>query len=187
MTTASSPLVHNAKNRGQNFPAATAADSASGGAAYRRASKNRKMHANLYALPRRAAIDWIAFGTLIVLSVAVFFINLTASGYANEFYSAAAQAGSKSWWAFLWGSSDSGNAITVDKPPASIWLMALSVRIFGLNSFAILLPQAVMGVLTTFLIYSLVRRYWGELGRDYCRRCIHHYPRGGAYVPFQQS
>ena len=29
--------------------------------------------------------------------------------------------------------------------------------------FAILLPQAVMGVPTTFLIYSLVRRYW-ELG-----------------------
>lgn len=162
MTTASSPLAHNAKNRGQNFPAATAADSASGSAAYRRAGKNRKMYANLYALPRRAAIDWIAFGTLMVLSAAVFFINLTASGYANEFYSAAAQAGSKSWWAFLWGSSDSGNAITVDKPPASIWLMALSVRIFGLNSFAILLPQAVMGVLTTFLIYSLVRRYWGN-------------------------
>lgn len=96
MTTASSPLAHNAKNKGQNFPAATAADSESGGAAYRRAGKNRKMYANLYALPRRAAIDWIAFGTLMVLSLAVFFINLTASGYANEFYSAAAQAGSKS-------------------------------------------------------------------------------------------
>ena len=72
MTTASSPLAHNAKNKGQYFPAATAADSASGGAAYRRAGKNRKMYANLYALPRRAAIDWIAFGTLMVLSVAVF-------------------------------------------------------------------------------------------------------------------
>ncbi|MFD0704221.1 ArnT family glycosyltransferase [Alloscardovia venturai] len=95
-------------------------------------------------------------------SVAVFFINLTASGYANEFYSAAAQAGSRNWWAFLWGSSDSGNAITVDKPPASIWLMALSIRIFGLSSFAILLPQALLGVATTYAIYSLTRRYWGN-------------------------
>ena len=46
------------------------------------------------------------------------------------------QAGSTSWKAFFFGSSDAANSITVDKPPASLWLMALSVRIFGLNSFA---------------------------------------------------
>lgn len=92
----------------------------------------------------------------------VFFWNLTASGYANEFYSAAAQAGSKNWEAFLWGSLDAGNAITVDKPPASIWLMALSVRLLGLSSFAILLPQALMGVACTYLLYATVRRVWGN-------------------------
>ena len=94
----------------------------------------------------------------------VFFWNLTASGYANEFYSAAAQAGSKNWEAFLWGSLDAGNAITVDKPPASIWLMALSVRLLGLSSFAILLPQALMGVTCTYLLYATVRRVWGNAG-----------------------
>ncbi len=70
--------------------------------------------------------------------------NLTASGYANSFYSAAVQAGSQSWKAFFFGSLDSANAITVDKPPASLWPMALSVRLFGLNSFAILFPQVLM-------------------------------------------
>ncbi|MDK6644041.1 ArnT family glycosyltransferase [Alloscardovia omnicolens] len=125
-------------------------------------SRSTNRYTNRFVLPSRSRTDWIAFGTVMLAAVAVFFVNLTASGYANEFYSAAAQAGSQNWWAFLWGSSDAGNAITVDKPPASIWLMALSVRAFGLNSFAILLPQAVLGVLTTGLIYSVTRRYWGN-------------------------
>ena len=115
-----------------------------------------------YILPRRTCGDWVALGVMLLAACAIFFINLTASGYANEFYSAAAQAGSVSWKAFLWGSLDSGNAITVDKPPAALWLMALSVRIFGLSSFAILLPEALMGVATTYLLYATVRRYWGN-------------------------
>ena len=112
--------------------------------------------------PARGPLDWIAVAALLLAAAFVFFWNLTASGYANEFYSAAAQAGSKSWEAFLWGSLDAGNAITVDKPPASIWLMALSVRLFGLSSLAILLPQALMGVACTYLLYATARRVWGN-------------------------
>ena len=112
--------------------------------------------------PTRGPIDWIAVALLMLAATFVFFWNLTASGYANEFYSAAAQAGSKNWEAFLWGSLDAGNAITVDKPPASIWLMALSVRLLGLSSFAILLPQALMGVVCTYLLYAIVHRVWGN-------------------------
>src|SRR6476661_7488971 len=59
--------------------------------------------------------------------------DLGASGWANAFYSAAAQAGSTNWEAFFYASSDAGNSITVDKPPASLWIMALSVRLFGLS------------------------------------------------------
>ena len=112
--------------------------------------------------PARGPIDWVAVVALMLAAAFVFFWNLTASGYANEFYSAAAQAGSESWEAFLWGSLDAGNAITVDKPPASIWLMALSVRLLGLSSFAILLPQALMGVACTYLLYATARRAWGN-------------------------
>lgn len=112
--------------------------------------------------PARGPLDWIAVAALLLAAAFVFFWNLTASGYANEFYSAAAQAGSKSWEAFLWGSLDASNAITVDKPPASIWLMALSVRLFGLSSFAILLPQALTGVACTYLLYATARRVWGN-------------------------
>ncbi|HET7801354.1 MAG TPA: glycosyltransferase family 39 protein [Humibacillus xanthopallidus] len=87
--------------------------------------------------------------------------NLTSSGYANSFYSAAVQAGSESWKAFFFGSSDAANSITVDKPPASLWVMALSVRLLGLNSFAILFPQVLMGVATVGVVYTTVKRHFG--------------------------
>lgn len=84
--------------------------------------------------------------------------DLTASGYANSFYSAAVQAGSESWKAFFFGSSDAANSITVDKPPAALWPMALSVRLFGLGSWQILLPEVLMGVGTVAVVYAAVRR-----------------------------
>ena len=112
--------------------------------------------------PARDIADFAALTGLLLAAGFVFFWNLSSSGYANEFYSAAAQTASQSWEAFLWGSLDASNAITVDKPPASIWFMALSVRALGLSSFAILLPQAIMGVATTYALYGIVRRYWGN-------------------------
>ena len=74
---------------------------------------------------------------VLLLGTALLYLwGLGASGWANSFYSAAAQAGSQSWKAFFFGSSDAGNSITVDKTPASLWLMALSVRVFGLSSWS---------------------------------------------------
>ncbi|MFJ2917115.1 ArnT family glycosyltransferase [Streptomyces sp. NPDC087307] len=99
-----------------------------------------------------------AFLALLLVIGAAYLWNLSASGYANSFYSAAAQAGSRSWKAFFFGSLDAANAITVDKPPAALWPMALSVRILGLNSWAILLPQVLMGVATAGVLYAGVRR-----------------------------
>ncbi|GAA3043059.1 glycosyltransferase family 39 protein [Streptomyces glomeratus] len=99
-----------------------------------------------------------AFLGLLLATAALYLYNLSASGYANSFYSAAVQAGSASWKALFFGSLDAGNAITVDKPPAALWPMALSVRIFGLNSWAILVPEVIMGVLTVAVVYAAVRR-----------------------------
>ncbi|MCX5170092.1 glycosyltransferase family 39 protein [Streptomyces antibioticus] len=103
---------------------------------------------------------WVrpAFLTLLAATLLLYLYNLSASGYANSFYSAAVQAGSQSWKALFFGSLDAGNAITVDKPPASLWPMALSVRLFGLNSWAILVPEVLMGVGTVAVVYASVRR-----------------------------
>ncbi len=98
--------------------------------------------------------------TLLLVTGALYLWDLSASGWANSFYSAAVQAGSESWSAFLFGASDAAGSITVDKPPASLWVMGLAVRIFGLSSWSILVPQALMGVATVGVVYASVRRYF---------------------------
>ena len=102
---------------------------------------------------------------LLAATALLYVWNLGASGWANAFYSAAVQAGATNWEAFFFGSSDAGNAITVDKPPASLWVMALSARIFGLSSWSILLPEALMGVLTVALVHAIVRRHFSTQQR----------------------
>ena len=103
-----------------------------------------------------------AFLALLLGTTGAYLWNLTSGGWANAFYSAAVQAGADSWSAFLWGSFDASNAITVDKPPAALWVMAMSVRLFGLSSFAILFPQVLMGVGTVAVVHATVRRWFGH-------------------------
>ncbi|MBB2943597.1 4-amino-4-deoxy-L-arabinose transferase-like glycosyltransferase [Actinoplanes lutulentus] len=98
---------------------------------------------------------------LLAATAALYLWDLSASGWGNSFYAAAAQAGAQDWKAWLFGSLDAGNAITVDKPPAAMWVMGLSARIFGVNSWAILAPQALMGVASVALLHAAVRRWFG--------------------------
>jgi 4-amino-4-deoxy-L-arabinose transferase-like glycosyltransferase len=99
---------------------------------------------------------------LLVCTAAAYLWDLSASGYSNSFYAAAVQAGTKSWKAFFFGSLDSSSFITVDKPPASIWVMALSGRIFGFSSASMLIPQAMEGVAAVALLYAAVKRWFGS-------------------------
>ncbi|MGP3914161.1 ArnT family glycosyltransferase [Nonomuraea sp. 10N515B] len=99
-----------------------------------------------------------ALAALLVGTGVLYIWGLGASGWANSYYAAAVQAGSQSWTAFFFGASDAANAITVDKTPASLWPMVLSVRLFGLNSWAMLVPQALLGVGTVAVVYASVRR-----------------------------
>jgi 4-amino-4-deoxy-L-arabinose transferase-like glycosyltransferase len=105
---------------------------------------------------------WVrpALLALLVATAVLYIWGLGASGWANSFYSAAVQAGTKSWKAMFFGSSDSSNFITVDKPPVFLWPMEISARIFGLNSWSILVPQALEGVATVGLVYLSVRRWF---------------------------
>jgi 4-amino-4-deoxy-L-arabinose transferase-like glycosyltransferase len=98
---------------------------------------------------------------LLAATALLYLWALSASGWANDFYSAAAQAASQSWKAFFFGSSDASNFITVDKPPAALWVMGLSARIFGVSSWSLLAPQALVGVATVGLLYATVRRWFG--------------------------
>lgn len=111
--------------------------------------------------PRRPGVERLAFGILLVATAALYLANLSVSGWANSFYSAAVQAGSQNATAWIFGSSDAANAITVDKTPAALWVMGLSARLFGFSSWSVLVPQALMGVASVALLYAAVRRAGG--------------------------
>ncbi len=98
---------------------------------------------------------------LLVATAGAYLWNLSASGYANSFYAAAVQAGTKSWKAFFFGSIDSSNFITVDKSPGSLWIMELSGRVFGFSSLSMLVPQVLEGVAAVGLVYAAVKRWFG--------------------------
>lgn len=110
--------------------------------------------------PRPSRHRW-AVVALLVGTAALYIQNIAISGWGNSFYAAAVQAGTQDWTAFFFGSLDSANAITVDKPPASLWVMALSGRIFGFSSWSMLVPQALMAVAAVWLLYCAVKRVAG--------------------------
>ena len=104
----------------------------------------------------------IVLAALVVATAVLYMWNLSATGYGNLFYAAAAEAGSHSWSAWFFGSLDANNFITVDKPPASLWVTGLSVRLFGMNSWSVLAPQALMGAASVAVLYAAVRRAFDD-------------------------
>jgi 4-amino-4-deoxy-L-arabinose transferase-like glycosyltransferase len=100
---------------------------------------------------------------LAALAAVAYLVNLPASGWANTYYSAAAQAASQSWASMFFGAIDAGGFITVDKPPVSLWVTGLSVRALGLSPLSVLLPQALAGIASVVILHATVRR---QLGRE---------------------
>ena len=113
--------------------------------------------------PSASSPGWArwALAGLLTATAVLYLWGLSRNGWANAYYSAAAQAGAASWTAWFFGSLDAASAITVDKPPASLWLMGLSVRLFGLSSWSILVPQALLGVASVGVLHATVRRWFG--------------------------
>ncbi|HYL52938.1 MAG TPA: glycosyltransferase family 39 protein, partial [Acidimicrobiia bacterium] len=109
--------------------------------------------------------SWVRPALLLLLAVtaALYLWDLGASGWANAYYSAAVQAGTKSWKAFFFGSTDASNFITVDKTPASLWVMELSARVFGVNSWSVLAPQALEGVAAVGILFATVKRWFSRV------------------------
>jgi 4-amino-4-deoxy-L-arabinose transferase-like glycosyltransferase len=112
--------------------------------------------------PRPGRRSRWAFATLLAATAVLYLWNLSASGYGNTFYAAASQAGSQSWSAWFFGSLDAQDFITVDKPPASLWVTGLSVRLFGMSSWSVMAPQALMGVAAVAVLYCAVRRVFSD-------------------------
>jgi 4-amino-4-deoxy-L-arabinose transferase-like glycosyltransferase len=102
-----------------------------------------------------------ALAGLLLATALLYVAGLGRNGWGNEFYAAAVQAGTKSWRAFFFGSLDSSNFITVDKPAGFLWVMEISARVFGFNYWSLLVPQALAGVAGVGVLYTTVRRWFG--------------------------
>ena len=112
---------------------------------------------------RALAADRPELFALLAAAAVLYLWALDRNGMANEYYAAAVKSMSTSWHAFLFGSFDAQGVMTVDKPPAALWVQALSVRAFGYSSWSMLVPQALMGVATVGLVYDLTRRRFGRI------------------------
>src|SRR5947209_4764261 len=90
--------------------------------------------------------------------------GLSINGWANAYYSAAVRSMTTSWHDFLFASLDKTGLMTVDKPPLSLWIQALSARVFGFHPLSLLVPQALMGMAAVALIYSITAKRFGRVG-----------------------
>src|SRR5919107_1462663 len=114
------------------------------------------------ALATKIAWHQLVLASILVLSAFLNLYNLTGEGYGNPYYSAGVKNMLTRWSNFFFVSFDSG-FVSIDKPPLGLWIQAASAWLFGFHGWALLLPQAIAGVLCVALIYHLVRRPFGPV------------------------
>ncbi len=103
----------------------------------------------------------IALTAILILSAILNFTNLSIEGYANEYYAAGVKSMTKSFSNFFFVAFDPTGFVTIDKPPIGFWLQAISAKIFGFHGWSIILPQALAGVISVWVLYFLIKRYYG--------------------------
>ena len=104
----------------------------------------------------------VALAAVVLLSFLLNFLFIGNNGYGNAYYAAAVRSMSQSWHNFFYVSFDPAGVVSVDKPPLGLWVQVLFVRVFGYHGWAMLLPQALAGAGSTFLMYRLTQRYFGK-------------------------
>jgi len=110
----------------------------------------------------------VTIGTLIVIAImgfsfALHMLNIDAIGNANEYYTAAVESMLKSWSNFFFVAAEPGGSVTVDKPPLGLWIEAVFAYFLGVSGFSVSLPNILAGVFGIGLLYSMVKKYMGEL------------------------
>jgi 4-amino-4-deoxy-L-arabinose transferase-like glycosyltransferase len=109
----------------------------------------------------RPGLHHLALAGVLALSAVLDLHRISQNGYGNIFYSAGVKSMLRSWHNFFFVSFDPGGLIMVDKPPLGLWVQALSAKLFGFTPSALLLPEAIMGVLAVALLYLVLARRLG--------------------------
>jgi 4-amino-4-deoxy-L-arabinose transferase-like glycosyltransferase len=104
----------------------------------------------------------ILIAGILLLSAFLNIWNIWNQGYSNTYYAAAVKSMLANPGVLFFNSFDAGGFVTVDKPPAGLWIQAASAVIFGFSGWALVLPQALAGVGSVALIYCIVSRPFGK-------------------------
>lgn len=118
----------------------------------------------------------VALGAILGLSAAMNIYELQRNAWANNFYSAGVKSMLLSLHNFLFISFDPGGLITLDKPPLAVWLQAVSAKVFGFTPLALLLPEAIAGVLAVGVLYLAVERSFGRTAGLLAALCLAVFP-----------
>lgn len=95
-------------------------------------------------LDNRSWFEKMTLPMLLIATGALYMFGAMHNGMANSYYAAAVQAASQNWTAWLFGSLDAANYVSIDKPPLATMIMGLSARLFGFSSFSMLLPSVLL-------------------------------------------
>ena len=109
---------------------------------------------------------------ILILSTLLNFANLGIEEYANIYYAAGVKSMLMNFKNFFFVSSDPSGFVTIDKPPLGFWIQTISAKIFGFSGWSIILPQALAGVISVWLIYYLVKRSFGSMAGIIAALCL---------------
>ena len=112
-------------------------------------------------LDKRSWFEKWTLPVLLALTGGLYLFGVLHNGMANSYYAAAVQAASQDWTAWLFGSLDAANYVSIDKPPLATMVMGLCARLFGFSSFSMLLTSVMAGVGSVWLVYEAVKRQFG--------------------------
>lgn len=103
--------------------------------------------------------------TLILILLAALILNtynIWQDNAANQYYLAAVKSMTQSFHNFFFASFDSSGFVSVDKPPLVLWIQTIFAKIFGVHTWSVILPQALAGAGSVYLLYVLIKPKFGK-------------------------
>ncbi len=111
---------------------------------------------------RRINLTLVLLVAILLLGAFLRLYRLGEAGVGNTYYAATVKSMLLSWKNFFFAAFEPGGSLSVDKPPLGFWVQAVSARIFGLNGFALALPNAIAGIISIGMVFLIVRRPFGN-------------------------
>jgi 4-amino-4-deoxy-L-arabinose transferase-like glycosyltransferase len=115
------------------------------------------------AAASRLWLERLALGAILLLAGALRTLWLSQNDYGRTYYAAAVRSMLESWHNLFFNAFDPAGFVSLDKPPIALWLQVASAKLMGFRGVAMLLPQAIEGLIAVALVYHLVRRSFGPL------------------------